>query len=91
MKIVLAKALANFRLHLRFADGVEGDVDLSPLAGKGVFTAWSQSGLFEKVNVTDYGTVEWPGDLDLCPDTLYMQLTGKRPADLFPSLRTAHA
>lgn len=93
MRVLEAKPLAGFRLFLRFEDGTAGDVDLSSYAGKGVFAAWLQSGIFEQASVTPAGAVEWPGDLDLCPDALYMQLTGKTPEDLFPALREplAHA
>ena len=41
-KIVEAQALDNFIIRLKFADGVVGEVDLSHLAGKGVFTFWNQ-------------------------------------------------
>jgi hypothetical protein len=93
MRVLEAKPLADFRLFLRFEDGTAGDVDLSSYAGKGVFAAWLQSGTFDQATVTPAGAVEWPGDLDLCPDALYMQLTGKTPEDLFPALRepSAHA
>jgi hypothetical protein len=50
-------------------------------------------GLFEAVRLSAAGCPEWPGDLDLCTDALYMQLTGKRPEEVFPALAnpTAHA
>ena len=32
-------------------------------------------------------TVEWPEELDICPDALYLRMTGKRLEDLFPPLR----
>jgi len=34
------KALANYRIWIRYADGSEGEVDLSHLAGKGIFELW---------------------------------------------------
>ena len=92
-KIIEARALDNFRLWLRFSDGYEGVADLSDLAGKGVFTAWSTPGNFDKVKATDFGAVAWGDEIDLCPDDLYLRATGKRPEDLFPSLdkMAAHA
>jgi hypothetical protein len=39
------------------------------------------------------GAVEWPGGIDMCPDALYLRMTGKQPEDLFPALhnRLSHA
>jgi hypothetical protein len=93
MEIVGVKPLGGFRLFLKFNDGVSGTVDLSSFAGRGVFTSWLNEGFFEKVRITDVGALEWPGELDLCPDSLYLQITGKKPEDLFPALvrNLAHA
>jgi hypothetical protein len=78
--------LNNYRLFLRYEDECQGEVDLSSFAGKGVFSAWLKPGVFEQVRLTENGHPEWPGDLDLCPDALYMQLTNKRPEEVFPTL-----
>ena len=93
MEILEVKPLGGFRLFLKFNDGVSGTVDLSSFAGRGVFTSWLNEGFFEKVRITDVGALEWPGELDLCPDSLYLQITGKKPEDLFPALvrNLAHA
>jgi hypothetical protein len=93
MKVVEAKALPEFRLFLRFDDGVSGVADFSALAGRGVLSAWLRPGVFDCVRVTDLGAVEWAEAIDLCPDSLYLQITGKSPEDLFPALhgRLAHA
>jgi hypothetical protein len=81
--------LPGHRLHIRYADGVEGDVDLSHLAGKGVFSIWNQPGVFESVSIGPSGEVRWSDEVDLCPDALYMQISGKSPEDVFPSLNRA--
>jgi hypothetical protein len=93
MEIVDAKPLAGFRIFLKFIDGTSGVVDLSPFAGKGVFSKWLESDVFDAVSINTSGALEWPGGLDLCPDALYMQLTGKSPEDLYSSLsgNLAHA
>jgi hypothetical protein len=87
MKIVEISARENFGLFLRYEDGTQGMVDLSSVAGRGVFAAWMQPGVFQKVRLSEVGAAEWPGELDLCPDSLYMQLTGKKPEEVFPNLR----
>ena len=65
MRIIDAKPLPDFRLHLQFDNGECGVIDLSSLAGKGVFSVWNVPGLFHAVRVTDFGAVEWPGDRSL--------------------------
>ena len=87
MKIIHAKPLPAYRLELQFDSGETGVVDLSSLVGRGVFAAWDNPRMFEQVAVTGFGAVEWPGQIDLCPDALYMQMTGKKPAEVFPALR----
>ncbi len=91
MKILAAHPLPDFRLRLSFSDGIDAVVDVSDIAGRGVFDAWLQSGVFEEVSVTDYGALSWPGDLDLCPDALYIRATGKKPEDIYPALKHAVA
>jgi hypothetical protein len=35
--------------------------------------------VFNAVTVNpDFGCVEWPGGVDLCPDTMYQALTGAK-------------
>ncbi len=76
-RIVDAKALENYRLHLEFEDGVKGTVDLSEMVGRGVFSAWSDPDFFARVTVDpETRTVAWPGGIDLCPDQLYGDVTG---------------
>jgi hypothetical protein len=45
------------------------------------------------VQVTNEGAIEWPGEIDFCPDALYLRMTGQRPEQLFPALgdRCSHA
>jgi hypothetical protein len=89
MRITYAKPLPELRLEVRFDNGESGTVDLSSLAGRGVFSAWNTPGVFDRVSVTEYGAVEWPGEIDLCPDALYLQMTGKTAAEVFPGLRSS--
>ena len=91
MKITEAKPMDRFRVFLRFDDGASGTVDLSDMAGRGVFSVWLQEGAFEKLSVSPIGALQWPGDLDLCPDSLYLQMTGKTADEVFPALHHAPA
>lgn len=85
------KPLDGYRIWLRYADGVEGEIDLSDLAGRGVFEAWQDRRVFETVHIDESGAIAWEGNLDLCPDALYLRLTGKRPEEVFPRLKTVQA
>jgi hypothetical protein len=76
-RIVEVKPLQDFKVWLKFSDGVEGTVDLSDVAGKGVFGAWNDPEIFNAVFINpENHTISWPGGIDLCPDTLYAEITG---------------
>jgi len=90
-KAVQANPLDGFRLWLKYEDGIQGIVDLSDLAGRGVFEAWSEREVFDAVTVNESGAVVWPGEIDLCPDALYIRLTGRQAQQIFPSLMRGRA
>lgn len=81
------KALSGYRIWLRYEDGVEGEVDLSHLVGRGVFNAWRTRPFFESVRIGEHGGIVWSEEIELCPDALYLRLTGKDPEDVFPRLK----
>lgn len=87
LKLIHAEPLRGYRLRLTYADGVTGVVDLSHLAGKGVFQLWNAPEAFGRVSIGSGGEVRWSEDVDLCADALYLELTGKQPDEVFPSLR----
>jgi len=86
MKVTNVSVLDGFKLLLSFDNGVEGIADLSDLAGRGVLSAWNDRSLFENARATREGAVEWPGNIDLCGDALYLRVTGKKPEELFSRL-----
>lgn len=80
-EIVAAEARPDYRLWVRFADGREGEIDLSHLVGKGVFSRWEDPSEFEKVYIDEeMRTVAWPGDIDLAPDALYRDVAEQAAA-----------
>jgi hypothetical protein len=87
-KPMQVKALPSYRIWVKYADGVEGEVDLSHLVGKGVFALWNDYVAFEKVHVGEGGAIAWSDELDICPDNVYMAITGKTPEEIFPNLKT---
>lgn len=86
-KIVHVEVLEGYRLTLTFDDGTAGTVDLSGLAGRGVFAYWNDRAVFAEVRIGSSGELIWGDQVDLCPDALYLKVTGKQPEDVFPGLR----
>ena len=72
-RVAEAQVLPEFRLRIRFLDGLEGIVDMNRLIGSadaGVFKALADPAMFQRAAV-EHGAVTWPGDLDLAPDAMY--------------------
>jgi len=86
-KPLLVRALPNYRIYIKYSDGAEGEIDLSDLVGQGVFEAWRDYRFFKKVYIGAGRQIQWSDEIELCPDTLYMRLTGKTPEELFPNLK----
>ncbi len=83
------KAREDRRLWLRYDDGAEGVIDLSDIVGRGVFASLGEEAAFARVRVGANGQITWSPDQELCPDAMYLRLTGKAPEDVFPGLRGA--
>ncbi|MBV6450133.1 MAG: hypothetical protein MHPDNHAH_00854 [Anaerolineales bacterium] len=92
-KILEARPLAGYKVWLRFDDGAAGEVDLSHLAGKGVFALWDNYENFKKISIEENRRLAWSNEIELDADSLYIKLTGKTPEELFPALKEdfAHA
>ena len=68
---------ANYRLRILFTNGEQGVYDCSHLLDFGVFRELREPGYFRKVTVSN-GTVSWPNEQDICPDTLYAESVRER-------------
>ena len=86
-KILETRPLDGYKIWLKFDDGIAGEVDLSHLAGKGVFALWSHYENFKKVSIGNGRSLVWSDEIDIDADSLYLKLTGKKPEELFPALR----
>ena len=69
--------LSHYRIRLQYSDGVTGEIDLSDCSKMEIFSEWQTPGAFEKVKIGEYGEVWWSDIASLCPDSLYLELTGK--------------
>ena len=67
-------------LYLRFDDGTEGNVDLAMhIKFTRIFAPLCDEKIFKSVFVNqEAGTICWPNDADLCPDTLYQWIEQNR-------------
>ncbi len=77
--LIDVRALGGYRLHLRFEDGVQGNVDLAPLLGDfpGVFAELRDPAEFARVELwPEAGTLRWPNGADIAPETLYLLARG---------------
>lgn len=75
-RVSFVEPLADYRIHVRFIDGLEGTVDLSKLVNSdqaGVFAALRDPSIFAGVGLS-YGAVIWPGDIDLAPDAMHDEI-----------------
>lgn len=60
-------------LKVKFKDGLEGTVRFKPSHLTGVFEALKDEAYFKQAFV-NYGTVAWPGELDLAPDAMHKEI-----------------
>ncbi|MBI5043585.1 MAG: DUF2442 domain-containing protein [Nitrospirae bacterium] len=58
-------------MEIIFSNGEVGIYDCSPLLNFGVFSEFKNKDYFQQARVAN-GTVVWPHEQDICPDTLYL-------------------
>lgn len=61
----------DYTLEITFTNGEVGVYDVKPLLDIGVFQELKDVSYFKKARAAD-GTVVWPHEQDICPDTLYL-------------------
>ncbi|WAR43413.1 DUF2442 domain-containing protein [Methylomonas rapida] len=71
-RVKTVEATDDYQLILLFTDGKQGIYDCTPLLDFGVFKELRNKQYFKRVTV-DNGTVAWPNEQDICPDTLYLE------------------
>lgn len=64
--------LDNYKLRLEFTNGEIGIYDCRPLLDQGVFQELKDVSYFNQV-LAVLGSVAWPHEQDICPDTLYLE------------------
>jgi hypothetical protein len=68
--VVSVKPLKDFYLDLEFENGERRLFNMRPLLAVKPWNRIANLQLFARARV-DYGTVVWPGEIDIAPETLY--------------------
>lgn len=71
---VIAKS--DYKLMITFSNGENKYFDMKPYLYYPVFRKLKNPGYFSLASV-DYGTVVWPGDIDIAPETLFIKGVSK--------------
>jgi hypothetical protein len=77
-RVAKVTARDDYTLEITFSNGDVGVYDCAPLLDFGVFKELKDIEYFKQASA-DGGTVVWPNEQDICPDTLYedaKKLTG---------------
>jgi uncharacterized protein DUF2442 len=70
LDVVSVHATPEYLLYLEFENGERRVFDMTLLMDKKPFVRLKGTPLFLAARV-DYGTVCWPGNIDIAPETLY--------------------
>ncbi|MDP3539079.1 MAG: DUF2442 domain-containing protein [Azonexus sp.] len=70
LDVVSVEATKDYKLLLEFENGERRAFDMLPYMDKKPFVHLKGSPFFTTAFV-DYGTVCWPGNIDIAPETLY--------------------
>jgi hypothetical protein len=71
-KVIAVKANEDFSLELKFNDNSIRKFNARPYLDFGVFTELKDIGYFKQARIA-FGTVQWPHEQDISPDTLYIE------------------
>ena len=71
-EVIAVQPLADHHLLLTFENGEYKRFDMSPYLHYPVFQPLQNHGFFSLATV-NYGTVTWPGEIDIAPERLYLE------------------
>ena len=70
LDVVNVHAMPDYKLYLEFENGEKRIFDMAPYMEKRPFVRLKETPKFLMAKI-DYGTVVWPGNIDIAPETLY--------------------
>lgn len=73
INVTKVKTLDDYNLYLEFSDGKKGIFSVRPYLSMTVFHELKNKEYFDKARVA-FGTVVWPNEQDIAPETLYADL-----------------
>lgn len=86
IRILEARPLKGHCLWLRFSDGLEGCYAVAPEQRGGVFARLLDPAVFNAVTINeDFGCVEWPGGIDLCPSSMHDEIAIAKATEPVPA------
>ena len=78
IKVTAVRANEDYTLDLTFSDGSVKRFDVKPYLTYEVFKELKDLSYFKQVKLA-FGTVQWPHDQDIAPETLFVE--GKTTID----------
>jgi len=70
LDVIAVKIEPDHQLELKFENGELRRFDMRPLLEMKPWNRIASSQIFERAKV-EYGTIVWPGEIDIAPETLY--------------------
>ena len=81
---IAVEALDDYKIWVKYSDGVSGIVSLAHLVGKGLFKAWENLENFKAVKIDpESHAISWGPDIDICPDNIYFEILKIDPERYF--------
>ncbi|MBP6733411.1 MAG: DUF2442 domain-containing protein [Chromatiaceae bacterium] len=71
-EIAAVRVQPDYRLLLEYENAETRLFDVTPYLDRGVFVRLKEPKLFAQARIA-FGTVTWPGELDIAPETLYLR------------------